>query len=379
MPRYLININPIDVKRIEELIDNGTFLSFEQFFYMAIRNQLVAEDEGVDSWKESQTRLMSPSIPPATSGVSKTMEVSRTSKALTLDSSLLLGDSKKPMTFQEPSNAELAGVVFWAQYYRFLPLKAMGRLLYNLTKDGPVSLKEFCDTAVGAGVYLHRFLKNRDSSLKLDLGRRLSTSFPKPTLKSRERFAEQYLISRRSKDGLLDGFLARIKFANLSLVEGKFQVALTQTGSAFVSLDNPIMNKDPSGEKGLSNDEINFLILHLHEKVPVEYNHMMTLLEAVRLGVNDRTSLDKAMLSFYQSSLTPGHHQMSQAHVSSMRAGLQSRLIELNLLNIARHGKSVSYSLTQKAESLLDSGPAPTQHTDSETGVNFEKMPYGSQ
>ena len=357
MPRYLLNIEARDDERIRRLIGLGIYRDLDHIVSVALRNQLVAEEQSIDPWRgssaqSSETILSPEGKPPATDG--KSPQDRKTGSPLR--DLVVLDNPKTPVVVPEPRDLDLVGTIFWAQYYKNLPLKAAGRVLYKMTQERPVPLVDYARLTVEVAAHLYQTLRKIDLEFNLPPGERLSTSFPRQAEKSKARFWDQYLIDRRPRDGLLDGFLARSKFANVVEVEGELHVGLTQAGVKFVEMANPVLTAHPDHTRSLAEEEISFLVDHLRERVPLEYNHMISFLDAVARGAIDRPSLDGSMRRFYTSVLE-GADRMTPEHVSSMRAGVQSRLQEMNLIVIKRNGRSSICEISEHGAGLLRDGP----------------------
>src|SRR5439155_8989595 len=53
MPRYLLNIDAADDQRIRRLIGLGVYRDLDHIISVALRNQLMAEEQGIDQWRDS--------------------------------------------------------------------------------------------------------------------------------------------------------------------------------------------------------------------------------------------------------------------------------------------------------------------------------------
>ena len=352
MPRYLVHISADDEERIQRLVERRAYQSVDHLLSVALRNQLLAEENESNPWTDSldfQDFATTDAKPPSTMGSRK-----GDSRLAEWDFNAIL-TMEPPAPLPDPREEQIVSQIFWAQYYRFLPLKIASLVLFKMAHERPVPLVDYARTSVTVATRVYQRLRALDTKLKLPPGGRLSTSFPKPREKSQARFEDQFLISRRSRNGLLDGFLARAKFANLVEVDGELCVGLTRAGAEFVKLPNPVIANDSAPSRSLSEQEVNFLVDHLREKVPLEYNHMLAFLDALAGGADSRTTLDATMKGFYNAVLK-GADRMTNEHVSSMRAGVQSRLQEMGFVASRRDGRNASCTITAKGMDLLRNG-----------------------
>jgi hypothetical protein len=355
MPRYLISISPEDERRVWRLIDRGLYRDIQHLLSVALRNQLVAEEEGTNPWEGEEGLVPGPEglddvgVPHASS----TFATSRGHVEVRFLSTSSYG---VPVTLPEPRDDELTATLLWAQFYRFLPLKVAGRVLYIMTQEEPASQEAYTVEALRISAGIYSILRGYDSALRLSSGERLSTSFPRRTEKSRSRFRDQYLPYLRPTDGRLEGFLARMKFANVVWVDGEQEVGLTPPGADFMRLSNPVLDVESPRGESLSEEEIHFLVTHIYHNLPDEYRHMQALIEAVEGGANTPGALDRVMRSFYLNYLERGH-TWTDAHISAMRGGVHSRMREMGLVSTTRKGRQVAYSVTSTGLVLLNEGP----------------------
>lgn len=350
MPKYLVMLPREEERRARALIEKGIYRDMDHLVNVAVHNQVVAEVEEVNPWGTKPPRGRSSDLR-AGGGVPK--DVPEIGAQVRFFSS---ASDHKPVTLPEPKDEDLAGTLFWAQFYRILPIKVVGRVLHSLTQDALVSYADYGREAVQVASGMYGLLRSFDAALGLRQGEKFSTSFPRRSQKSLNRFADQFLPYVRPKDRRLDGFLARLKFANVVDVGGEYEVGLTLDGAEFMALHNPVLDDDPPGRRSLSASEVAFLIRHIHRRLPAEYRHMIALLEAVAEGATTPESLDMAMGVFYRN-LNDFAKGWSEKHIKAMRGGVQSRLRELGLFETDYEGRTATYCLTSEGMSLLREGP----------------------
>lgn len=358
MPRYLVNIGSEEERRANRLVEQGVYRDVEHLISVALRNQLIAEEEGLNPWQTGES-------PPAMgekTGPSRERGVGHwrfggvpeirffPSKPLEI-----------PVTLPEPPDGRLAGTLLWAQFYRFLPLKVAGRVLFWMTQAELAPWEDYVEESVRTAVQMYSILRSYDSALGLPSGERLSTSFPKTTEKSQSRFRDHFLPHVRPTDELLDGFLVRMKFASVVKANGDFRVGLTRRGVDYVKLHNPVLDEESPDGRSLSEEEAAFILSHIHAHLPDEYRHVVALLEAIAEGADTPDALDRAMRSFYVNLLDEGH-TWTEAHISAMRGGVQSRARELGLVDFSRRGRRVTYSVTARGRALIEEGLPAVSH-----------------
>jgi hypothetical protein len=356
MPRYLITVVQEDLKRIRRLIAAGTYRSLDEIVSVAIRNQLIAEEEGIESWTGPAATSAFPQAK-SREPLRSVFQRKRNAIIAPIEWDFTTSHSTTSRAIvPDPRDDQLAGTIFWAQYYKFLPLKVATSVLRKMSSERPVRLADFTRTVIGVATRMHQILGQQDSDLQLPVGGRLATSFPSPDEKSQRRFGDQFLIDRRPRSGLLDGFLARSKFANLVEMNGELLVGLSQNGERFAHISNPVLANRTRPRRSLTPEEIDFLVDHLHKKVPSEFSHMVAFLDALAGGADNRIALDTAMRNFYRS-VTAGSDEMTDGHVSSMRAGVQSRLLEMGFVASRREGTNATCRITDAGMELLRNGP----------------------
>jgi hypothetical protein len=146
-----------------------------------------------------------------------------------------------------------------------------------------------------------------------------------------------------STDNELFGMLPDLKFVNaIQDEDGSFRIGLTEYGKQFAALENPVL--DLGRPESLSKEEINFLINHIADNIPNEFEHVMTVLKAINEGKQTRPELNEILKQYYVR-----YHQgteWSNTVVNTMRSGLMSRLNDLGLIKREKLGKNVRYHLT---------------------------------
>jgi len=335
MALYLINISPDNQRVIDELIKSRRYESLEHFVEVAIRNQIVYETQ------QEELRLS------AFKGVAT--RKNRVVKATTTGEYKLeprplwaFSDSNiKPLPNVQPAKGPL-----WGQFYRFLPLKLVIRLLADAQRESLVDLESFGKRILPEVLHLAKQLRLADNDGQTVGGLSLSAGFPSPERdlgKSWKRFCSQY-IGRVRSDGTLDGFPAALGFVGVECQKDKTIIGLTKIGIQFASLFNPVLD-DGVITQPLSEEEVSFLIYHIVREMPGESSQLREIVKLISNGLNTPKELDLHLGKYYKKRFP--NENWTFAKVSVMRAGAVSRLAEMGLVVVIKKGGLVKYLLQQ--------------------------------
>jgi hypothetical protein len=148
------------------------------------------------------------------------------------------------------------------------------------------------------------------------------------------------------------GMMPELKLINVkSDGEGIARIGLTNFGSQFAVLQNPAI--DLTKPESLSSDEIDFLLNHIADNLPAEFEHMTVALKAIEDGKKTRDELNTALKGYY-SQYHKGS-EWSDTVVNTMRSGLFSRLNELGLVRREKLGKYIRYHITDAGKKYVQS------------------------
>lgn len=243
----------------------------------------------------------------------------------------------------------------FGQHNRFLPVKASCRALAHLLEKAPagVVLSEAAATIATDAAELGDFLSERDAKLGLKRDAAAAIAFPHsgPGLtKGRLRYASQF-VGGVSTDGQLTGMLADLGLICRIGFKGDVRVSLTAPGSALAALMNPILDK-PSLEPGLklSPQETALLLQHISHSVRAEDYAYRVVLAGIDAGANTPDDLDETLASRVNEGKEP---QISQAFLSTQRAGVVSRMVDLGLVLRVRDGLTVTYVVTASGKQYI--------------------------
>src|SRR5436189_6123231 len=110
MPRYLLNIEARDDERIRRLIGLGIYRDLDHIVSVALRNQLVAEEQAIDPWRGSSApsseTILSPEVklPPSDRKGHQDRKAGNP-----LGDLVTLENPKTPAVVPEPRDLDLVG------------------------------------------------------------------------------------------------------------------------------------------------------------------------------------------------------------------------------------------------------------------------------
>jgi len=234
----------------------------------------------------------------------------------------------------------------FGQHNKLLPLKATCRALARLTASGSpgsLALSKTAAEIASEAVKLGDYLKHLDESSGVHRDDSLSFAFPFSKSpngdKSRLRYANQFVASFTTQ-GNLTGLPIEFKLANRDQSRNP-QILLTEAGWLFAGLPNPILDGPKNGRQSkFSNDEIQFLLQHIRTRVPAEAFAYTVIFNALTEGANTPGTLDDALQEYLpQRDAKP----FTRAFLTTQRAGVVSRMIDLGLIRRVRDGITVTY------------------------------------
>lgn len=242
-----------------------------------------------------------------------------------------------PEPFNEPDGA------LWGQTNRVLPIAVGVRVLGHLLseRDGEVAASEWHQEATRVAIELREELRTWDEQAQRRHGTRWATAFPKDDPASAHRYVNQFLGMPRPQR-LPDGGAAFLGFVSFDGTGEDARVVLTRSGAEWVSLENPIFDRDDEPANTFSTEETRFFLGHLRGYRTGEYGLLNAIAALVAAG-HSRTEIDAALAHAYPSW---------QKYISTMRAGALGRLSDLGLLERTRRGLQVDYHLSTRAAEL---------------------------
>jgi hypothetical protein len=242
----------------------------------------------------------------------------------------------------------------FGQYNKLLPAKVSCRALAHLLISEPkgIVLEEAAQEIARKAAVLGDFLAHLDATNNIARDDALSTAFPSTgenSDKSRLRYANQFVASV-NKEGQISGLLIDLKLINRSGQKAT-RLMLTETGWQLANMPNPILDgvQDTPIQK-FSEDERDFLLNHIAQRVPVEDFAYRAILIAITEGANTPDTIDNSLLKYVPQDT---ERSLSTSFRSSQRSGAISRMTDLGLVERVREGVRVSYIVTDTGEKYV--------------------------
>lgn len=346
--KYIVYIPKNIIGEIRKIIDKEEYSNLNEFIITSLENQIILETgekirgELIPSFIEVPKTI--------TWKVSKKKEYKDYSKWLSVENI----DDIKTLPMPEIKDLEFPGTKYkdlwlWGQVNRIFPIKVGLRILSNMQKEKADFIllndyhKKAGEIAKGFGYQLEKI----DNQLKRKRGKRVSTALPigKNAEKSERRYITQFLAIKRT-DGILEGGMARLKFVNIqSLNEKEDLIGITKEGLEFTKLVNPILDVDLHSEKTLSDEEADFYIKHIVNRVPEELNPCKRILQIIRNGSTSLTEIDKEL-----KKIKP---EWTDVVITTQRSGALGRMNELNILNKTKIGTKVFYKIYKQLKEFF--------------------------
>jgi hypothetical protein len=347
--RRILNIDPQFELKIERIIKAKGFRDFHHFATIALENQ-VAWETGSITGNEAinaldlQINQLNKVAPP---------RIEALEAALSANEVLLRMPNQEPKISHLPT-PENTNNILWGQYYRFLPVKVGVRVLSNMYSGQFPELRDFTERVTNVALTFRHHLARLDRTERRSFGELLSASFPTNDEKSVKRFVSQYMLYLRTSDMTLLGMMPELKLINvISDGGGIARIGLTSFGSQFAILQNPAIDLDKP--EPLSGDETDFLLNHIADNMPAEFEHITVALKAIQDGKKTRDELNSVLKEYYS------HHrkgtEWSSTVVNTMRSGLLGRLNELGLVRREKHGKFIRYHITDAGKKYIQNLP----------------------
>ena len=337
--RVIVDVPEYLVERARKLIEKGTYRDLSSFVTASIESQLALEEtESVD-----QVLTLAKELEPVQT---------RSHRQLLLAADLSIPRGERPTVAYPIRPGDTSAAQWpWGQINKILPIKFTLRLLANEVSEMEplVPLDVFRMEAARKARDFGRWLAKNDAKYKRRWGERLSSGFPigKDEESSLNRYASHFVGYQRKKDGALFGGLFELRFGNAEVVGRTLSVGLTDAGSEFAQMPNPVLdNSDLSSS--LSEEEIALYLEHIRARVPGEAYAFELILHLISEGVSGREELNEQINRRVQLDWT-------EAVVNTQRAGATARLFELGLIDKRRHGLRVEYGVTERAMRWLRS------------------------
>jgi len=318
--RYIVEIRQNIARKINTLIEKGSYGSFHDFLLVAVENQPV---------KAHAIHKVSPpqATRPRTTPISQLHE--------------LRTDWKHPLKPVEmPELENLWSKYLWGQYNRLFPTKITLRVLVNLLKDQEnVDLTSLQEKAAYVATEVGVYLKRVDRKTRRKRWEALSVALPNNhrDVGAVSRFKLQF-VGYVTKQGVLHGMPVALRFMNIirPSYDRQAVVGITEAGIEFAKRVNPVIDSN-SIEGTLSNEEVAFYISHIRSNQPYEMNMIKAVIEAIE---NGQRTYDEI-----KDQVSKLDENWSTSVLSTMCTGILSRMRELRLLEMQREGLRSHYKL----------------------------------
>ena len=366
MPLIAVNLSDKLIQDIRALVESGVYTSLEGFVEIGAFNQLALERAATPAEiiqrghrltsAKAVTVAVVAKAPPKPSkpksskrpvSEEKTVNVVSAEPITDEDQSAMFKRLAKPGTvlpalLPMPSSVEPEERIF-GQVNRVFPIKVVCRWLANHAaiehqwpKFTAVSTS-IADDAGTLGSLLDQWDKKKNAR---ERGGEMATALPRrKNNASIDRFLSQFVARITRSSEMVPGAVSQYglaRFEDASLV-------LTEQGAEFAVLENPILDiQNDSAASTLSSEEADFLVTHIQNWAPTEWDDMRTVLTAVKSGKTTPTEVG----DFVRGVMPEGwSDSMIQTHVS----GVIARLGDIRLLRRNWQGRNVNYELGESA------------------------------
>ncbi len=336
--------------QLDKLLESGGYRDYSEAVAVAIANQLLLHSHTAEN-PAATSRLLPRKINAIETKNGNTAQSVEPLQVPTLFSDLGSGPSATRFAPYPDDNfvgGEEIPVDRWifGQHNKLLPVKATCRALARLmTADSKGSLA-FAKTAseiASEAVKLGDYLRHLDETSGVHRDEALSFAFPYSDSpngdKSRLRYANQF-VAIVTKQGSLTGLPFELKLVNRDDNRTP-QILLTEAGWLFAEMRNPILDDGNDGRQAkFSDEELEFLLAHICSRVPAEAFAYKLVLEAIARGANTPEKVDDALEEYVPKRKDK---PFTRAFLTTQRAGVVSRMIDLGLVQRIRDGINVTY------------------------------------
>jgi hypothetical protein len=362
-----LNVSQRTKDQLDELLESGGYRDYSEAMAVAVANQLVLHGHGAErlatvgdaefvatnhcateerNGNATATQsLETPQVPALFSYLGSGTNVERA--ASYPDETLIVSQ-------EVPVDRWIFG-----QHNKLLPVKATCRALARMMTtevNGNVALAKTASDIASEAVRLGDYLRKLDDLSGVHRDDALSFAFPYSDSpngdKSRLRYANQFVASV-TKQGTLTGLPIELKLVNRDNNRIP-RILLTEAGWRFAEMRNPILDDAKDGRQSkFSDEEIEFLLAHIRSRVPVEAFAYRVVHEAIAQGANTPDKLDNALEDYVPKRVAK---PFTRAFLTTQRAGVVSRMVDLGLVQRIRDGIKVTYTAAGRT---FESSPNP--------------------
>jgi len=317
-------------------VKESRYASIENFVELAMRNQLLLETEGrIANVKDRVTK-----------GIADSDELQ-----------LSIPKQEPRVSSALPLTENIRNMPIWGQVNRLAPSKFVVRLLLNSlvsSDEKSIDLKRFSAEAAEKATEFRLFLKKRDKTNRIR-GTELYVAFSKRDPSSQQRFLNYY-VGKASSQKWTDSVLTGLSFANIKETdEGAVVIELAEPGLQFAILHSPLIDDFFLDGKQIassfSDEETSFLLEHIRNTRPGEYDFLRYTLASIKKGADTPTKLKDKVNEFLKGRDLG--FKFSEKVAITMQIGATGRLIELGLLKIEKQAQKSKYVASEKGENLV--------------------------
>lgn len=345
--RVIVDIPKDTVKDIADIVEDSGYNDTDEFIHAAVRNQVrIEKDSGSDKIENSNVQTLEEATSVYQEGSKKSEDADKISSA----ESLQLRNYSSIDTVAAPSSHRIDQGPLWGQYNRILPVKIVVRQLANAVQnndEGQIDFTTFKEAVAESAREYGLRIEEQDQRKSRKRGEKLSSGLPTgdDPEKSKDRFVSHF-VGRIDSEGSLTGAPAQLQLVNILERNGR-KISITSSGLQFAEISNPLIDGDIGRDKTLSQKERDFYIDHVRSNLPEEMKAMKLIAHSVNKGRNRPDELT--------NKISQINTDWTDTQSKTMRTGLVSRMIELNLLKRVRVGqRGVGYELTMRGNDFID-------------------------
>ncbi len=334
--KVLIDVNEDLFNRIKEVNSKS---SLSSFILIAIENQISLEKEQHIDLLEYNKKIKKPPerVPSNAKNQEQPTEVNDNLEFL-----------KKPINYEKivevPLKSPIKNAYIWGQYNKFFALKfAVRYLAYLQTQNNfsTVNLEEYQDKCSKAASQMKQLLVQSDKKAGRVWGEGFSAGLPDSEEKSWSRF-KHHFIGYLDTKGNSVGALSDLGF----IVIQNNQVGLSSYGLAFAKCQNPVLDENPFASSLLSQEERDFLINHLKNNIPIEWQGIKFVLHWI--GVEGANTPDALTAKFATLD-----KDWTRKMANTYRTGMLARMYDLGFITREKMGIKTKYLVTEYGKAVV--------------------------
>jgi hypothetical protein len=248
--------------------------------------------------------------------------------------------------WQSGDEVPIDGWVF-GQYNRLLPAKATCRALAHLLKEYPdgVPIDAARDRISEQALKLGSYLRQHDKDRRIHRDNALSIAFPsngQKAEKSMLRYADQF-VAHADKAGVVHGLPAAYRLIGVPEL-GSGRLLLTPRGWRFAAAISPVLEeRQQAPEEKFSDAEVGLLRGLVGDELPEEDYAFAVVRQILSDGWISPRELDARLQEVLPEPAAAG---LSTDFAALQRAGVVSRMLDLELIERRRDGVRVFYRLS---------------------------------